>query len=163
MLKPHHLPAVRVAVFALAWMLISQLMISVIDWMRTVSQDQPFYNFRDYYLRYSVPAELMMGVLLGWLLFALLNHAQNKSARIAIILSCLGSVVFSYWAAGISAFVPIWTYLPFQISFFANQVLTVILMACCGFTAAAIVILAGFGLAQGLHWAFTRTAVRRPT
>jgi hypothetical protein len=158
MLKPRHRAAVRVAVFALAWLLILELTTSIIDWMRPVSQGQPFYNFHDYDLRYFIPAELMTGALVGRLLFALLSHARTMSVRITTILSCLCSVVFSYWATVMSAFVPIWTYLPFRITYFVNEVLTVILMACCGFTAGAIVILAAFGLAKGLSLAFRSSA-----
>jgi hypothetical protein len=144
--KPHHLPVGRVAVFALAWMLISQLMMTIIDWMHPVSPGQPFYNFRDYDLRYFIPAELMTGVLLGWLLFALLSRARTKLVRSVTLLSCLCAIPLSFGATTLGGF---WAWSKYR----------VILMVCCGFSAAAIVIVAGFGLVKGLHWAFTRTRI----
>jgi len=145
--------------FAIFWPVIGEITAGFITWM-SVGETDFIFSSMDV-LRRFIPPSVVSGFFLGWLVFALLDRAQTTAARILIVLSCLISAPISDRVTLLAAFVQVWYYLPFRISYFANHVLSMILMACSGFAFGAIVILAGFGLARALNVAF-KSLVHRP-
>ena len=148
-----------IVAFALFWPVIGELIAGFIIWTR-VGEAEFIFSHLEVLRRFILPS-VVSGFFLGWLVFALLDRTQSMVTRIVIVLSCLFSAVISDRVTLLAAFVQVWYYLPFRISYFVNEVLSQILMACSGFTAGAIVILAGFGLARALNVAF-KSLVHRP-
>jgi hypothetical protein len=140
---------------ALFWPLIGEITANFIVWLRVGNDDFIFPSMD--LLRRLIPAGIVSGFFLGWLIFYLLDRVRTTTVRILTVLSCLFSVTISDRATLMAGFVAVWWYLPFRISYFVNEVLTLILMICCGFTAGAILILVGFGLAKALNLALKWT------
>lgn len=145
--------------FTILWPVIGELIAGFITWT-SVGEADFIFSSMEVLRRFILPS-LISGFSLGWLVFALLDRAQTMATRIVIVLSCLFSAVISDRVTLLAAFVQVWYYLPFRISYFVNEVLSQILMACSGFAFGAIVILAGFGLARALNVAF-KSLVHRP-
>ena len=142
--------------FALFWPLIGELIANFIVWIR-VGKDDFIFPSMDV-LRRLIPAGILSGLFLGWLVFYLLDCVRSKAVRILTVMACLFSATISDRATLMAGFVAVWWYLPFRISYFVNEVLTLLLMSCCGFTAGAILILAGYGIAKALNFTFKGSA-----
>jgi NhaP-type Na+/H+ or K+/H+ antiporter len=116
--------------FALFWPLIGELTANLIVWIR-VGKDDFIFPTMDV-LRRLIPAGIVSGFFLGWLVFYLLDRVRNTAVRILTVLACMFSATISDRATLMAGFVAVWWYFPFRISYFVNEVLTMILMTCCG-------------------------------
>ncbi len=145
--------------FAILWPVIGGLTAGFIT-STSVDEADFIFSSMEVLRRFILPG-VVSGFFLAWLVFTLPDRAQSMAARILIVLSCLFSATISDRVTLLATFVQVWYYLPFRISYFVNEVLSQILMACSRFAFGAIVILAGFGLARALNAAF-KSLVHRP-
>jgi hypothetical protein len=148
-----------IVAFAIFWPVIGELTAGFITWMSVGEANFIFMSME--VLRRFIAPSVVSGFFLGWLVFALMHRTQSMATRIVIVLSCLLSAPISDRVTLLAAFVQVWYYMPFRISYFVNEVLSQILMTCSGLTAGAVIILAGFGVARALNVAF-KSLVHRP-